>query len=67
MKTWSLAAARKNAQLTQREAAKRLEISPLTLARYEKGEREPSVSMAFRLCKLYDCDFALLFTPEKTN
>lgn len=66
MKTWSLEAARINARMTQREAAKALNIAPLTLARYEKGDRVPNVDMAFRICKLYDCPFDALFAPKES-
>ena len=38
----SLAAARVNAKLTQKEAAKRLEINEATLRSYEKGLTSPN-------------------------
>lgn len=49
----SMKAARVNAQLTQKEAAKALEISKGTLLNYEKGRAIPKVDMANRMAKLY--------------
>lgn len=49
----SLAAARVNAQFTQKEAAKMLKITPNTLVRWEKGETSPTKRQADEICKLY--------------
>lgn len=49
----TLAAARKNAGLTQEEAAKRLNINARTLHMYETMKSIPSVLMAQNMSKLY--------------
>ena len=49
----SLTAARINAGLTQKEAAKALEISKNTLSAYEKGRYVPKIDMAERMAALY--------------
>ena len=49
----SLAAARVNAGLTQKEAAKRLKISKQVLVNWEKGVSEPKVSQSQALSALY--------------
>lgn len=46
-------AARINANLTQVEAAAKLEISKQTLANYESGVSMPSIDMAKRMAELY--------------
>lgn len=50
----SLAAARVNARLTQKEAAKRLKISKQTLVNWEKGVSEPKATQSYSLSKLYN-------------
>lgn len=49
-----LKAARVNAGLTQKEAAKRLEISKSTLANYEKYKTKPDIEMSKKIAALYD-------------
>lgn len=49
----SLAAARVNAGFQQKEAAAALGISPLTLARWERGETVPNYEMVQRIVDLY--------------
>lgn len=49
----TLAAARVNVGLTQKEVAKKLGISNKTLQSWEKGTSDPSVSQAETLCSLY--------------
>lgn len=50
----SLAAARVNARLTQKEAAKRLKISKQTLVNWERGISEPKASQSYALSILYN-------------
>ncbi len=50
----TLKAARINAVLTQKEAAKALGISKGTLASYEKYRTKPNIEMAKRIAKLYN-------------
>ena len=44
-----LVACRRAAGLSQKELARRLGIDPTTLARWERGEREPSARLAAKL------------------
>lgn len=61
----TLAAARKNAGLTQAQAAKLLNVGKSTICSWERGYIEPRVNQARALCELYgvpiDCIF---FTKE---
>lgn len=49
----TLAAARVNAGLTQKEAAKKLNICQKTLINYETGEKVPNWDMVNKIGKLY--------------
>lgn len=48
-----LKAARVNANLTQKEVAKELKISPNSIVNYEAYTSKPSVELAEKLAKLY--------------
>ena len=50
----SMKAARVNAGLTQREAAKALHISKATLACYENGKSVPRLDTAQKMASLYE-------------
>ena len=50
----TLAAARVNAGLTQKEAAKQLEISSKTLLNYENGISVPDWDMVNKISELYE-------------
>ncbi len=51
----SLAAARVNAKLTQKEAAETIGVSNATLIKWESGETVPTADRAEQLSKLYRC------------
>lgn len=51
--TMTLKAARVNAGLTQKAAAKALHVCTNTLIKWERGEASPRVDKAKQLCKLY--------------
>ena len=57
----SLAAARVNANLTQREVAKSLGISTQTLVNWEAGKTEPSANQARALASLYGIKLDYIF------
>ena len=57
----SLAAARVNAGLTQKEVAKRLKISKNTLVSWEKGNSEPKASQSYKLSELYNIPLDNIF------
>lgn len=62
----TLKAARVNATLTQREAAKRLGISRGTLLSYEAYRTKPDIETAKRIAALYGLpvDGIIFFTKE---
>ena len=47
----SLAAARVNAQMTQEEVAKKMNVSKNTVVNWEKGKTEPSISQSKQISK----------------
>lgn len=49
----SLAAARINAELTQRDVCEALDVSQATVSNWEKYATEPTVGQARKLAKLY--------------
>lgn len=57
----TIKAARVNAGLTQRQAAKLLGINPDTLSRYESGHIAPRVDMIEKMSKLYCIDKQYIF------
>ncbi|MDF4030099.1 helix-turn-helix transcriptional regulator [Lactobacillus delbrueckii] len=57
----TIKAARVNAGLTQRQAAKLLGINPDTLSRYESGHSIPRVDMLKKMSKLYCIDEQYIF------
>ena len=63
----SLKAARTNAGFSQKEAAKRLQISNNTLCRWEKGTAFPDVCQIDQLCNLYGVSYDNLnFLPNNS-
>lgn len=60
----TLAAARKNAGYSQKEAANLLNISNATLCAWEKGKSFPKQPMIEKMCELYGVAYdALNFAP----
>lgn len=53
----TLEAARVNAGLSQKEAAKRLTVSNKTLCNWEKGKTFPDANRIAALCKLYGISY----------
>lgn len=61
----SLAAARVNAGLQQKEVAKRIGIVPITLLNWEKGRTIPSIEHARQLAEIYAIPLdEIFFTQE---
>lgn len=54
----TLKAARVNAGLTQKEAAKKLGVSYQTLSRYEKNPKLVTVKTILKMCDLYHTDLS---------
>ena len=64
----TLKAARVNCGFSQKEAAKRLEISESTLYNYENGVSFPDVLMIQRMEKLYNVSYNdIIFCPKSTT
>lgn len=63
----TLKSARVNKNLTQAEAAKKLDISVDTLSNYERGKSYPDVPIIKRMEDLYGIPYSeLIFCPEIT-
>ena len=54
MRPISLAAARVDANLTQKDVAEKLKVSTNTIVAWEKGVTEPKASQVQELCRLYN-------------
>ena len=63
----SLAAARVNAQMTQEEVAKKMNVSKNTVVNWEKGKTEPSISQSKQISKIYNMPLDYIFLPTKSN
>lgn len=50
----SLAAARVNAGLTQKEVAEKMGVSKVTIISWEKGKTLPNIATARKLAELYE-------------
>ncbi len=57
----SLKAARINAELTQKQAAKSINVCRDTLRNWENGKGEPRASQLKALCNLYKCPENFIF------
>lgn len=56
----SLAAARKNAGLTQTEVAKQVGVSVCTVVNWEKGRTSPKQADVNKLCSLYQIEYSCI-------
>ncbi len=63
----SLAAARVNAQLTQNDVAKALNVSKQTVNNWENGKTEPKMQQSRELSELYQIPLDYIFLPTKSN
>lgn len=59
----TLEAARINAHLTQKEAAKKLNISVATLQNYESGRTTPDWSLVRKIESVYNYPIDYIFLP----
>lgn len=63
----TLAAARVNAGLDQKEAAAQLNISNTTLGKWEKGESFPTADKIPEICELYGVHYDHInFLPKRS-
>ena len=63
----SLEAVRVNAGMTQKEWAKNLGVSNVTVVNWEKGNTEPSLSVLRRMSELSGIPMDFIFVPDKSN
>jgi len=64
----TLKAARVNKNLTQKEAAEKLDISESTLFNYEKGKTFPNNEVIKKITKLYNLSYDnIIFLPNNNN
>lgn len=52
--------------LSQGELALRLEVSRQTVNALETGKYDPSLPLAFRIARLFDCRIEDVFLPDQT-
>lgn len=61
----SLASARVNAKLSQKEAAVLLGVSTKTISSWEKGATMPKANIIDKICELYKVEYDnLIFLPN---
>ena len=60
----TLAAARVNAGMTQKEAAKRMEVSNNTIINWETGKITPRFAQLEMLCRIYHISSDNIFFPK---
>ena len=63
---FTLAAARVNAGLSQKEAAEKLEISNKTLCKWENYESYPGANMIPKICDLYGIPYDQICFTHKS-
>lgn len=59
----TMEAARVNAHLTQKEAAKALSVSVSTIQNWENFKTMPDAKLFKQLCELYECPVEHIFVP----
>lgn len=65
MAKMSLAAARKNALLNQKDAAERIGVSNKTLGKWEAGKTFPTAPQIMKICEVYMLDYDdIIFLPS---
>ena len=57
----SLEAARINAGLSQKEAAKQIGVNVCTLSNWERGKTSPDIDKFKALCAVYKCPTDIIF------
>ena len=59
--------ARKRANLTQIEVARRIGVNPSTVNRWESGENKPSIINCVKLAELYGTDLEYFYGVSKSD
>lgn len=65
MYTISLEAARINAGLSQRDAAKTIGVNVSTLSNWENGKTSPDIDKFRKMCEVYGCPADIVFLGKK--
>lgn len=60
----TLAAARVNAGMTQKDVCKIMKITPQTLVKWEKNKKLPKPAELMMLCTIYGIDLDNIFLPS---
>ena len=55
---------RKEAKLTQEQAAAQLGVSHYTISRWESGVTQPNALQVIDICRVYKCKFEDIIWPE---
>lgn len=63
----SLAAARVNAELTQKDAADLMEVDRSTIRRWERGEKIPNYDESKKLSEIYSIPLDNIFFGKKSR
>lgn len=61
----SLAAARVNANKTQREVADLMGVNVSTIINWENGKTSPNIEQFVKLCSIYNCPQGIIFLPKR--
>lgn len=61
----SLEAARVNARLSQKKAAKAMDVNPSTIANWESGKTAINADQFKKLCELYKVPMDVISLPKK--
>lgn len=67
MKSKTLQNLRNSRNLTQEQASKILDISPIYLSMLENADRNPSDELKQKMSKLYGCDIADIFLAVQST
>lgn len=62
----SIAAARVNAGLNQRELANKLDVNPGTVFNWESGKSEPNATQLRKISELSGISMDFIFVPEQS-
>lgn len=58
---------RRSRNMTQKELAQRLSVSPSAIGMYEQGRRQPSADLIVSICKLFSVSTQWLLTGQPYN
>ena len=60
----SLAAARVNANMSQSDTARAMNVTPNTVSNWETGKTAPTVLQMQKMCQIYKMPFDVVCVPE---